>query len=332
MSNILDIYSHNEKCYAVTFELCTTCNWKCIHCYLPEHNDIGLPLHDIKNLLDKLRNFGVYELTLTGGEIFTRKDCMTIIEYARRCGFAVSILSNASLLNEEIIDNLAKMHIDYFDCTIFSMDQEVHDNFTQTNGSLKSALKNVLALKQRGIRIKVKCVLTKYNWSSYNAVQQFCECNNIDFLSTMFLYQRNDGDNTPLKMLVPHEHLEEIIRDTTVEDGYCYKGITGEDYICKSTRYSMFISASGDVQPCGNYMKVVGNVTNQSLEDIWNNRDYRHIRNVKLKDTLKCGKCIHKERCFVCAGVNEHEGYSALGFRPFDCHLAELRDKLFGTA
>ena len=108
MSNLIEHYSKNERCLVATVELCTTCNWRCRHCYIPNHDCAGFSNEGIKELLCRLKDFGVYEVDFTGGEIFSREDCIEIIRYAREKGFAVGILSNASLLSDEIDNELAK--------------------------------------------------------------------------------------------------------------------------------------------------------------------------------------------------------------------------------
>lgn len=330
MGNLIDLYSKHEKCFSATIELCTTCNWKCLHCYIPNHNYIGFSFDKMKKLLYELREFGVYKLSFTGGEIFTRDDCMDIVKYARELGFAVGILSNASLLDDEKIDKLKAYHIESYDCTIFSMDSKIHDRFVQTEGALNQTLGNIMKLKNAGIDVTIKCILTKYNWSSFKEIKSFCEKNHMKYLFTLDLYKRNNGDDSPLKMRVPESRIEEVIKETEVNDGYCYKGITENDYVCKSTRYSMFIDAYGNVQPCGNYKRKIGNIKETSIAAIWDDNLLKKIRNVKLKDTFKCGKCMLKERCFTCAGINEFEGYTSLGYREFDCNLAAIREKYFG--
>lgn len=330
MSNLIDLYSEYERCFAVTIELCTMCNWKCLHCYISKHNHAGLSINRVKRLLNELREFGVYEVNFTGGEIFTRSDCMEIVQYARKLGFAVGILSNASLLDDEIIGKLKECHIEFYDCTIFSMDNEVHDTFVQVDGALNQALRNIVKLRNVGIDVTIKCILTKYNWSSYREIKLFCEKNDIKYLFTLDLYMRNNGDDTPLKMCVPKDKLEEVVRETTVSNGYCYKGVTEDDYVCKSTRYSMFIDTYGDVQPCGNFKRKIGNINEMSINDIWKDDSLKKIRNTKIKETFRCGACSLKERCFACAGINELEGYTNLGYREFDCNLAAIREKYFG--
>lgn len=330
MRTVRDVYEENNRCYKATIELCTTCNWHCRHCYLSQHDNQGLPTERLLQLFKELRSLGVYDLILTGGEIFTRSDSFLLIEAARRMGFAVSLLSNASLLTEDTIRALARLQIEAFDCTIFSMDSSVHDSFVQKEGALSAALANILLLKAGGINVQVKCILTKLNWDAYKGIMAFCKEHQLRWLFTPVVYGRRDGNAAPRDLLVSEEALDEIIQNTTENNGYSYKGQTEDDYICKSARYGMSISASGDVSPCGNHPWIIGNVNDRSLQELWLDERYSYIKNLKYKDTVKCGACALKERCFNCSGVNGYDGRTILGYDERACHMAELRLKHFG--
>lgn len=331
MRTVRDIYAENNRCYKASIELCTTCNWRCRHCYLPQHDNKGFSTERLVRLFKDLRDLGVYDLEFTGGEIFTRSDCLYLIETARRMGFTMSLLSNASMLTPTDIQALARFQIEAFDCTIFSMDPAVHDSFVQREGALDAAIQNILQLKECGIDVKVKCILTKYNWDAYKDILSFCEQNKLKHLFTTYLFSRNDRDASPLNMQVSKNSLDEIIKATTDDNGYSYRGRSNEDYICNSTRYGMFISATGDVHPCGNHPWVIGNINEKLLNEIWIDNKYTYIKNLKYKDTIKCKNCNLKERCFNCSGINELEGRSLLGNNERDCYLSELRLKYFGS-
>lgn len=96
---------------------------------------------------------GVLNVSLTGGEIFLREDLFDIIEYARNLYMRVFLLSNATLLNEQIAARLADLSIANFSTSIYSLDENVHDNITGKKGSLKSTLKNIQLLKEYNIEV-----------------------------------------------------------------------------------------------------------------------------------------------------------------------------------
>src|SRR5579859_898113 len=86
---------------SVQIDLTYRCNERCVHCYL-DHDDHGeMTTAEIKHLLDEMAEAGVFILTLSGGEIFLRKDFFEILEYARlQRGFCVKLKTNAILIGE----------------------------------------------------------------------------------------------------------------------------------------------------------------------------------------------------------------------------------------
>ncbi len=137
---ILNDAFNTETPISATIELTTLCNWKCKHCYINFHDEKGLSELKVKELLRDLRELGVHQLVLTGGEIFIRKDILRIIKYAKELHFRVNILSNASLITEEVAKELSNLYITDYSLTIFSLDEDIHDNITGVKGSLRAAL------------------------------------------------------------------------------------------------------------------------------------------------------------------------------------------------
>src|SRR5579862_6322496 len=94
---------------AVQLDLTYRCNEKCVHCYL-DHEDHGeMNTAEIKHLLDEMAAAGVLLLTLSGGEIFLRKDFFEILEHARALTFSVRLKTNAILVREREAERLAEL-------------------------------------------------------------------------------------------------------------------------------------------------------------------------------------------------------------------------------
>jgi MoaA/NifB/PqqE/SkfB family radical SAM enzyme len=84
---------------SVMIELLTRCNLACEHCYLPSHSNSGISFDRVKLLLYELKELGVINVSLTGGEIFIRDDLLEIIKVARSLYIRVFLLSNGTLLD-----------------------------------------------------------------------------------------------------------------------------------------------------------------------------------------------------------------------------------------
>src|SRR2546423_3611646 len=84
----------------VQLDLTYRCNERCVHCYLDHHDHGEMTTSEIKSLLDEMADAGVFILTLSGGEIFLRKDFFEIVEHARRLMVCVKLKTNPILIRE----------------------------------------------------------------------------------------------------------------------------------------------------------------------------------------------------------------------------------------
>ena len=116
-----DLAFKNNSPVSVMIELSTLCNLRCEHCYIPDYYDSGFSTEQIFNLLDQLREMGIQNVSFTGGEVLIRKDIFEIIEYARKLYMRVFLLSNGTLLTDNIVARLQRFHITEFSTTLFSM-------------------------------------------------------------------------------------------------------------------------------------------------------------------------------------------------------------------
>ena len=87
--------------FAITFETTYACNERCIHCYM-DRNQPALSLIEIKRILGEIAIEGCLFVSFTGGEFFARRDALDIIEYAGNLHFVIDILSNGTLITQDI--------------------------------------------------------------------------------------------------------------------------------------------------------------------------------------------------------------------------------------
>ncbi len=116
---------------SVQLDLTYRCNERCVHCYL-DHDDHGeMTTAEIKHLLKELADAGVFILTLSGGEIFLRKDFFELLEYARRTlMFCVKLKTNAMLIREREAARIRDLGVESVQISIYSHRPEVHDAIT----------------------------------------------------------------------------------------------------------------------------------------------------------------------------------------------------------
>jgi radical SAM protein with 4Fe4S-binding SPASM domain len=285
---------------SAAFELLDRCNLKCEHCYLPQHVNEGMPIQNVKEVLNDMKKMGVLNLTLTGGEIFTRGDIFEIIEYARSLNMRVILLTNATLLDENRIMQLKKLYITQISTSLYSMNPQIHDSITGVNGSWEKLMTNLDLLKKYGINVQIKTPIMKKNKYEYVAIGNFCAQNGFAYKFSARIFSKNDGDNSPKNMRVAPSDLNAIIRDYDKNEG---ADLLSKEFTCGALRYSFAVDSSGNVFPCNTYSICVGNVLERSLEEIWNSTEYRKIRNIKKDEIDACISCTLNKYCKRCPAM-----------------------------
>ena len=325
--NIKTLYSSHNYMYRAIMELTTLCNFKCKHCFLEKHTNPGLSTQEIIKIIDELRNFGVYELQFTGGEIFTRKDIMEIIRYARKLKFKVSLLTNVSLISEEIIYELEELYVEIISTTLFSIHDEINDKITQTKNSASLVINTIEKLSKTEIQTEIKTVVMRENADEIDYIRRFCAENNIMFLATEGLFPSVSGDETVRNLKMTNKQLCRNIKclDEIRFGGLYNKEKLPTDSICCELHYSLFIDSNGDVYPCNLWFKKIGNLTVDKIEDIWNCDFLNNIRKATWKDLTECFECKKNKYCIRCSGIVDSIKGNYLLSDPYACRTSMAR-------
>lgn len=123
---------------SVHIEIANECNERCIHCYIPhdKKNKI-LPSDLFYKVLEEGRKLNIIHVSISGGEPLLHKDFIPFLQKCRELDLSVNVLSNLTLLNDMIIDEMKKNPLLSVQTSIYSMNPQVHDSITNKSGSLK---------------------------------------------------------------------------------------------------------------------------------------------------------------------------------------------------
>ncbi len=82
--------------YRVQIQVTNRCNFSCPHCYVSSGNPLPeeMSFEQIKELLPRLKDWGVLQITWSGGEVFSRKNFLVLARYSQSLGFENSVLTN----------------------------------------------------------------------------------------------------------------------------------------------------------------------------------------------------------------------------------------------
>ncbi len=314
---LIRVASRSHIPFGILFEVTFRCNLGCEHCYLTE-GPVGRPkptrqelsLEEISRLFDELAEAGTLFITLSGGEVFMRRDFLEIVAHARSRGFSVTVFTTGTLLTPETASELADLRPLSVEVSIYSASPEIHDRVTRIPGSHARSLRALRALKERGVIIIIKSPLMSLNSGEYHGIVELAEELGAGYGFDPMLIPRRDGNRAPLDLSLGRDQMREFFSDPVLAREY-FQPVKclpqpGEE-ICATGRRTCLISPYGDVFPCAVHPVPAGNLKEKSFHEIWTGSPLLRDLRTKTMDDLRKGarKDIGGFRCSALALI-EH--------------------------
>jgi len=303
--------------FSVHLDLTYRCNEQCVHCYL-DHDDHGeMTTGEIKHLLKEMADAGAFVLTLSGGEIFLRKDFFEILEYARDLTFCIRLKTNAVLIRETQAARLRDLGVESIQVSIYSHRAEVHDAITKVPGSFRRSINAIRFLRSQGLKVVMANVLMTQNMRDYQGTHALADELGAKFTLDPTVTPMMDGDRNILNLNVSEYELHDAFRDETlIEDvpEFCAPpSAPDKDSMdslpCSAGHTSCYISPYGEFYPCVQFPLSCGNVRERSFIDIWRHSEQlKEVRSIRLRDLSSCSQCAHGGSCSRCPGLAFLEG------------------------
>ncbi len=328
---------------SVHIEITNKCNENCVHCYIPQNDKKTEMESDLfYNVFKQCREMKVLHLTISGGEPMLHNDFCNFIKICRKNNFSVSVLSNLTLLNKKIIEEMKKNPLLGVQTSLYSMDSSIHDSITTVKGSFEKTFKSIKELINNNIPLKISCPILKQNKNSYKDVIKWANSKNIIVEADYEILARYDNTTQNLKNRLSINEIEKIIQDTINEDSNYVDNInklvdknkykTSNDPVCNICYSSICVASNGNVFPCTCWNKyVLGNLYTAKLEDIWlKSEKINYLRNLKLKDFPECLNCSSRNYCIMCMvrNANEDSCGNLLKVNRFFCKIAKLNKNI----
>lgn len=318
----------------VFFELTYKCNLSCRHCYVlkPTHEDLNeeLTTTEIKNIIDDLKEVGGFIITFTGGEVFLRPDLLQILSYTKSKNFSIRIFTNGTLITKNIADKIKEIYPLEVGISIYGKSAKTHDKITRVPGSFDSSLQAIKYLRERNIRVAVKCTLMKENIKDYPAVYDLAKSLGCQPQFDPTIVPKDNGDRSVLSLRIGRNKLKELFQDKNL---FPPKRITAKqlkrNFLCDAGKSLVNITPYGDVQPCLQFRINAGNLKDSRFSNIWNNSQlFSILRNLKNTDLILCNSCSLQRFCSRCPGIAQLEDGNFLGKSQRACEIAKVRQEL----
>lgn len=242
-----------------TLELTYNCNYNCVHCYNKYKSDDRtnrfLSFEDVKIISDKLDNLDMIRVNLFGGEPLLHPQFPEIYQFLYKKGFQISLITNGSLINQNIIDLFKKFPPFLFQISLYGYDEQ---SYLATTGTrcFNAVFSNLKALTNNNISFFVKYVLLTTNNNIDNARQLMDEYS-FNYTIYPYLLPNLDRDCDNLKFQVSYEQISEVMHKESLNRNM-YKaeslnhtaGGFGSTGRCNVWRQDLIISPFGAVRPC----------------------------------------------------------------------------------
>lgn len=147
-----------------------------------------LSTEEIKAGLDILKDLGVIEIVISGGNPLLRKDIDEIIEYASRY-FITTIYDNGSMAAEKID---ALRNADLVAISIDSFDPKKNDSIKGVKGAWKKAMQSVEKLHSEGISVTVTPTISQFNLYEIADFTKFFLQKGIPLWYCLYSYDTSD--------------------------------------------------------------------------------------------------------------------------------------------
>lgn len=292
------------------------CHLKCSHCYESEETHPKadhLSLDDYARIFKGLANIGVLNLTLSGGEIFLRRDLLDIVELARNLRFNVHLFTSGTLLTAEKCDRIKALNVGEVQISLYSADPAVHDGFTNIPGSHKRTLRGLALLQERGIRTVVKANVMTFNVDNLDDIIALAKRFGARYEFDPTVHPKMNGDRSPLQYAVSPEVLRRKVFNrpdlTTafqrLSPGELCRGertvVDDSDAMCGAAKDTLAIGADGGLYACSFFPVPAGNLKANGVEDIWfGSAQLDEVRRKTFGDMTACSSCDVRSTCAPC--------------------------------
>lgn len=308
------------------FELTFRCNHLCTFCYNSPDGRREMTTPQIFDALRKISEFGVFYLTLTGGEALCHKDFFKIAAEGRRLGMALRIYTNGYLLADpRMAKRVADLKPLEVEISIHGARPETHDGLTRIKGSFEKTLQGLRNMKAEGIKVQLKCPITKLNQNELFQIRDLADELGFYISFDAVITPKDDGSLDPLALRPDDEFLQKYWGEWYLDlhhgrlpprTNHC--AADGVEANCGTGRSGFTIDPYGNILPCVAFRRPVANILEiGSLQDIWGSSAVlNEVRDLAVQARTKLNTLEDGQYFQFCLGVAEKQVGDPLGIYP----------------
>ena len=311
----------------VFLDITNYCNLHCLHCLSDSkpQNKIFLPYEYIHALIEECHDSGVFIIKLGGGEPLLRDDIWKIVDLIWNKGMAISMSTNGTILNDEIIQKLKEYIIDI--SVSIDGDENTHD-YIRGKGAYKKAVNTLKRFKKAGIDPSIRFTLMTINFGTIKHVVKLSNNLGVRLKVRRAKPQKRTIENNLIIKEVSKKYfmilnILNACQNCEIEDIMNFSGSVRSPLLlsatdCAAGTRSIHINFNGNISPCiflGDAF-VDGNIYSTSIMSIWRNgMKTKIMRNIVVNE--ECENCKRKMICHgECPAIRLYTTGSVNGLDP----------------
>ena len=301
-----------------SIELTRRCNLSCIHCYavgstrgaMQREMDTGM----ILSVIDETCEAGCLYLLITGGEPLLRKDFPEIYRHAKGKGLLITVFTNGTLINDEIIGLFKELPPHAVEISLYGATAATYEKITGVAGSYERCIQGISSLISGKIHVNLKTILMTANSHEFFDIENIAKELGVKFRFDAEIFPRLDGDKFPLELRVPvMDAIEKEFSDNkrlSQWEKYFEKtkgqAVPDTLYNCGAGITGFHIDPYGNLQPCLMVANIKHSLLTGSFMSGWNNV-ISSIINKEPGSATDCNRCEKRHLCSFCPAFFELE-------------------------
>lgn len=292
----------------VMFELTYKCNFKCVHCYVaPDRRKKELTTEQVFLIFDQLKEAGVFHIGFTGGEPFLRKDIFDIFDYAKNCGFRISIFTNGYLINKNIAKRIASLgtSLNRIDVSVLGATKKTFEKITGKRNSFSPVMRALQWLREEKLVVQIKTILLSLNKHEFLKIKKLAEREKCLIRYSQTLSRKTDGSISPLQYQVEPSEIYKIRNILAADNGGARVELQANApgrkslFRCGAGKTEVTINPYGEINFCPEIHYPAYNILKTSFNQCWGKLK-KLAEDIEMSQKLPCRRCSLAAFCHWC--------------------------------
>jgi len=325
---------HAADLRLVFWETTAACNLACRHCRRLELDATRdeLTTTEAKAMIDGIAQVGKPILVFSGGEPLMRPDLWELLAHAKAAGLTLALATNGTQVDDAIAARIKAAGVARVSISLDGADAATHDAFRGQAGSFAAALAGQARLRAHGVGTQVNCTVARHNRDQLPDLRERCIAIGAEALHLFVVVPVGCGVELTEAHRLSADEVESVlgwladqagdprlfVKATCAPQfariarqkgklgalrGHAHgnkAGMNATTRGCLAGSSVCFVSAKGEVFPCGYLPVECGNLRRQPFADVW--RDSLVFEQLRDPGLLggKCGDCAFSSSCGGC--------------------------------